>query len=100
MASAIYANLFDVIMDRRGVEVAGIDTWLMLVVWSVSFLSLYVASAIASEAIAHPSEYPFSLGRLGTSIFISFQILAALITYLVKFDPTGTYKPAWTNQLG
>ena len=33
-------------------------------------------------------------------LFILFQIFAAFLTYLCMYDPVGTYKPGWTNQLG
>ena len=38
--------------------------------------------------------------RFGHLVFMLLQITAAVLTYLFRYNPVGTYKPGWTNYLG
>ena len=86
-------------MDFSNTEVSRIVPWSLLQ-WIINGTFISALFATSPAATAHPRERPFSLGRFGHFAFILLQILAAILTYSLRYNPAGTYKPGWTNQLG
>ena len=80
-------------------EFSEIFRWIFFL-GTMAYISFILAVAIGPAATAHPREYPILFRRSGHFVFILLQILAAILTYSLKYNPVGTYKPGWTNQLG
>ena len=92
VASLLYIGPLDIESLGR------IVLWLIL--WTMAWTWFFIALKIGPAANAPPREHALNLGRFSPFFFILLQILAAIITYYLKYDPVGTYKPGWTNQLG
>ena len=74
-------------------EFRGLGIFLCFLPW----IAIYAPIALVSAGKRQDSTRHRGFGHF---IFMLLQVIAAIFTYLFRYDPVGTYKPGWTNQLG
>ena len=78
---------------------SGFDAF-FLFLGMIFWLGTILFFTIQRDLGLHPKQGLIKLMRFGHLGFISLHIITALTTYSLMYNPDGTYKPNWTNQLG